>query len=193
MFGGGRQSFREHLGESLAAVTSWQVDFKTEGLVMESCGKGDLSYHNRRFNCVQLKFCGLVERRAALDSFSRLVHQLDQLTVNGRFEVTLKHDVLTSDAHCDHGAQSHNVHHALTTISSIEVVLARRRHKSCCVGGLRFVIFSLPSRCRQGEDTGEKEVVVVPQKIDEERLGALLTPPRLRTLAQTDFGHVRRV
>ena len=121
MFGGGRQSFREHLAESLAAVTSGQVDVKKEGLAMESCGKGDLSYHNRRFNCVQLKLCGLVERRAALDSLSRSVHQLDQLTVNGKFEVTLKHDVRTSDAHCDHGVQSHNVHHALTTISSIEL------------------------------------------------------------------------
>ena len=33
----------------------------------------------------------------------------------------------------------------------------------------------------------------MPQKVDEERLGALLTPLALRTLAQTDFGHVRPV
>ena len=83
--GGSRSESTWH--KSLAAVTSGQVDFKKEGLAMESCGKGDLSYHNRRFNCVQLKFCGLVERRAALDSLSRLVHQLDQLTVNGKFRI----------------------------------------------------------------------------------------------------------
>ena len=56
MFGGGRQSFREHLAEGHAAAASCQVDFKKKSLAKESCGKGWCSYHNRRFNHVQLQF-----------------------------------------------------------------------------------------------------------------------------------------
>ena len=67
MFGGGRQSFREHLAEGRAAVASWQVDLKKEGLTMESCGKGKPSYLNRLFNYVQFTLLGLVKRRVAFD------------------------------------------------------------------------------------------------------------------------------
>ena len=62
MFGGGRQSFLEHVARSRATVASWQVDFKKEGLTWESCGKGKLSYHNRRFNHVELQ-CPWLEQR----------------------------------------------------------------------------------------------------------------------------------
>ena len=78
MSGGGRPSFRGQLAEGRAAVASWQVDFK-KGLTKGELREGEFSYHNRRFNHVQLKFLGLAKRRVALDGMNGLMHQLDQL------------------------------------------------------------------------------------------------------------------
>ena len=73
MFGGARQSFREHLAEGRAAVASWQVDFEKQGQV----------------NHVQLRLLGLVTRRVASDSLCRLMHRLDQPNVCDKFAAML--------------------------------------------------------------------------------------------------------
>ena len=87
----------------------------------------------------------------------------------------------TRDPRCDHGKQSHNVHHALSIISRFKEYL----HDD----GLNLAVLAsyLPV-IDSGKETGEKEVFVL-QEIDEESLDA----HRGRTFAQTDFGHVRRV
>ena len=80
MFGGRRHSFREHFAEGRAAVASWQVDFE-KGLTKEICGKGRVLIPQSSFHHVQLKFCGLVKRKVALDNLCGLMHQLEQLDV----------------------------------------------------------------------------------------------------------------
>ena len=87
-FGGGQQSFREHLAEGRAAVASWQIGFE-RCLTKESCGKGEFSYRNRRFKHVHLKAPSLVKRRVAFDSMYCLLHQLHQLNICGKFAAML--------------------------------------------------------------------------------------------------------
>ena len=115
MFGSGRQSFREHLAEGRAAVASWQVDLKKEGLPKESCEKGEPTIGiSTMCNSSSLV---LAQRNDAFDSVCWLMQQLDQLNVRDTFAAMLKNKVRTSSPCCGHAVQSHNVHHALTKIS----------------------------------------------------------------------------
>ena len=87
----------------------------------------------------------------------------------------LKHEVRPSDPRGDHGVQSHDVHHALAINSTFKWYLHDDLKLAVLAACRLFFLRYLPV-IDSGKDTGEKEVVFVLRKIDEESLDALLTP-----------------